>query len=125
MTGPPVIGRRSLALVLAAVTATRAARADEYIAPDVVVFCEPTLEPVLAEIGALWRRRGGAPVRIFAAPTPLLLEQVGHGIRCDIVIGEGDAGASTALERHLIRPETRFGGWRNRLVVAQRGGTSA
>jgi molybdate transport system substrate-binding protein len=119
------IGRRTLALMLpAAAAGIGSARADEYVAPDVVVFCEPTLQHALGEVAALWRRRSGAPVRIFAAPTALLLEQVGHGIRSDIIIGEGDAAAATALQRRLVKPETRFGGWRNHLVVAQRGAAS-
>jgi molybdate transport system substrate-binding protein len=127
MTGSrgTTIGRRTLGLMLAATAATGTARADEYIAPDVVVFCEPTLQYALAQIGALWRQRSGAPVRIFAAPTALLLEQIGHGVRSDIIIGEGDAAVATALQRRLIKPETRFSGWRNRLVVAQRSGAPA
>jgi molybdate transport system substrate-binding protein len=131
MTGSPsvshgaTIGRRTLGLMLAAVAAAGTARADEYIAPDVVVFCEPTLQHALGQIAALWRRRSGAPVRIFAAPTALLLEQIGHGIRSDFIIGEGEAAAETAVQRRLIKPETRFGGWRNHLVVAQRGAALA
>jgi molybdate transport system substrate-binding protein len=124
MTGLPIIGRRRLGLMLAAATVTGTARADD-IAPDVVVFCEPTLQHALGQVGALWRQRGGAPVRVFAAPTALLLAQVGHGIRSDIIIGEGEAAARTALQRRLIKPETRFGGWRNRLVVGQRGVAAA
>jgi molybdate transport system substrate-binding protein len=119
------ISRRILGLMLAASAAIGTARADEYIAADVVVFCEPTLQHALGQVATLWRRRGGAPVRIFTAPTALLLEQIGHGIRGDIIIGEGDAAVATALQRRLIKPETRFSGWRNRLVVAQRGAASA
>jgi molybdate transport system substrate-binding protein len=115
------IGRRTLALMLMAAAATGTARADEYIAADVVVFCEPTLQHALGRVAALWRQRGGAPVRIFAAPTALLLEQIGHGIRSDIVVGEGETAAAAGLQRRLVKPETRFGGWRNHLVLAQRG----
>jgi molybdate transport system substrate-binding protein len=119
------ISRRILGLMLAASAAIGTARANEYIAADVVVFCEPTLQHALGQVATLWRRRGGAPVRIFTAPTALLLEQIGHGIRGDIIIGEGDAAVATALQRRLIKPETRFSGWRNRLVVAQRGAALA
>jgi molybdate transport system substrate-binding protein len=116
------IGRRTLALMLTASAAIGTARADDDIAPDVVVFCEPTLLHALEQVGALWRRRSGVPVRIFDSPTALLLEQIGHGVRSDIIIGEGEATAAAALQRRLIKAQTRFGGWRNRLVVAQRGG---
>ena len=50
------IGRRTLALMLpAAAAGIGSARADEYVAPDVVVFCEPTLQHALGQIAALWR----------------------------------------------------------------------
>jgi molybdate transport system substrate-binding protein len=35
------------------------------------------------------------------------------------MIGEGEAAAAAAVQRKLVKPETRFGGWRNRLVVAE------
>ena len=62
------------------------AHADDKRAPDVVVFCDPTLEPALHKVGALWRSRTGVPVWIFAAPTDLLLAQVDRNARSDIVI---------------------------------------
>ncbi len=101
------------------------ASAQGYVAPDVVVFCEPTLQPVVTEIGALWRKKTGVPVRVFASPTDLLLKQVAHGIRDDIVIAEGDATLAAAMQQGIIKAETRSGGWRNRLVVARRGSISA
>jgi molybdenum ABC transporter molybdate-binding protein len=98
------------------------AHADEF-PPDLVVFCEPTLRPVLAQIGALWQSRTGTPVRVIAAPTPLLLEQLYHHIRSDLIVAQGDP--AQAVERNLIKAETRFDAWRNRLVVAQRAGQAA
>ena len=69
------------------------AHADYPVAPDVVVFCEPTLQHVVADIGALWRARTGIKVRVFTSPTPALLQQIAHHARDDVIIGEGDAEA--------------------------------
>ena len=94
------------------------AQAEYRVAPDVVVFCEPTLHRTLTNLGALWRKQSGIPLRIFASPTPALLEQVSHGARSDLLIGEGDSAAVAAGERHLIKPATLEQLWRNQLVVA-------
>lgn len=112
-------------LTLLAAGGIPTARAENYVAPDVVVLCEPTLEPVVSEIGALWRKRTGFPVRVFASPTAAILQQVAHGVRSDIVIAEGDAAAAAASQQEIIKAETRHGGWRNRLVVARQGSAAA
>jgi molybdate transport system substrate-binding protein len=98
------------------------------VAPDVVVFCEPTLQHAVGDVGALWQKATGVPVRVFTSPTPALLEQIAHHARDDVIIGEGDGNARIAAERSLIQPQTlqQFG--RNRLVVAAldgNGGGSA
>ncbi len=94
------------------------ARADFVVAPDVVVYCEPTLRPAVAEIAERWRQSSGVPVHIFSSPTWAMLEQVGHRARGDLIIGEGEANADDAAGRGIIKPETRHDLWRNRLVVA-------
>ncbi len=110
---------RGLSLIaLALCAAVVPARAEYVVAPDVVVFCEPTLRHALAEASASWRRESGVPVHIFASPTAAMLEQIGHRARSDLVIGEGEDMAAAAVARKLVKPETRFGGWRNRLVLA-------
>ena len=98
------------------------ARADYPVAPDVVVFCEPTLQHVVADIGALWRARTGIKVRVFTSPTPALLQQIAHHARDDVVIGEGDAEADAAADQHLIKKETVERIWSNHLVVASLSG---
>ena len=98
--------------------ATVPARADYPVAPDVVVFCEPTLQHAVADVAALWREATGVPVRIFTSPTWALLQQISHDARDDVVIGEGDTRAAEATERQLIKAETLQRLWRNRLVVA-------
>jgi molybdate transport system substrate-binding protein len=108
----------ALAPALAVLLPAAPARADFVVAPDVVVYCEPTLRPVLAEIAADWRRQTGVPVHLFTSPTAAMLEQIGHHTRADLIIGESDAAAAEAARRQIIKPETRVTLWRNRLVVA-------
>jgi len=94
------------------------AHADYPVAPDVVVFCEPTMQHPITDVAALWRSETGVPVRIFTSPTGALLQQIAHHARDDVVIGEGDATAVGATERQLIKTETLQRLWRNRLVFA-------
>ncbi|MGO8918375.1 MAG: molybdate ABC transporter substrate-binding protein [Stellaceae bacterium] len=107
----------ALGVPVAALLLTVAARAEFVVAPDVVVYCEPTLRPVLAEVAAAWRRESGVPVHLFASPTAAVLQQIGHRARADLVVGEGEAAAAEAARRQVIKPETRVTLWRNRLVV--------
>jgi molybdate transport system substrate-binding protein len=106
-------------LVLALAGLSPPVRAADDGPPDVVVFCDPTLEPALTHVARLWRGQTGVPVHVLTAPTPLLLEQISHRIRSDIIVGEGAAAAAEATARQLIDPQTRVDAWRNRLVVAE------
>ncbi|HXP76866.1 MAG TPA: molybdate ABC transporter substrate-binding protein [Stellaceae bacterium] len=113
------VGGLTLSLLLMVEPAAIApARAEYVVAPDVVVFCEPTLRHAVTDLGAVWRKQTGIPVRVFTSPTWALLEQISHRARSDIVIGEGEAASTAATERHLIKPETLQPLWRNQLVVA-------
>ncbi len=105
-------------VVLAAIAASMSARADYPVAPDVVVFCEPTLRRVVTDLGAEWRKETGVPVRVFAAPTWANLAQIARHTRDDVIIGEGDAVAASATAQHLIKGETVLRLWQNKLVVA-------
>jgi molybdate transport system substrate-binding protein len=107
-----------LVIVLFVAAASVPARADYPVAPDVVVFCEPTLLHPIADAAALWRSETGVPVRIFTSPTWALLQQIAHHARDDVVIGEGETTAAGATVRQLIKAETLQRLWRNRLVVA-------
>ncbi len=81
-------------------------------------FCEPTLRHAVGDVGQLWRRQTGISVRVFTSPTPALLEQIAHGARDDVLVGESEAAAAAANRRHLIKPQTLQRLWRNQLVVA-------
>jgi molybdate transport system substrate-binding protein len=93
-------------------------RAGYAVAPDVVVFCPPTLRHAVSDVGALWRQQTGVPVRIFTSPTEALLQQIAHHARDDVLIGEGDGEARAATGQNLVQPETLRKLWRNQLVVA-------
>jgi molybdate transport system substrate-binding protein len=92
------------------------------VAPDVVVFCEPTLQHALTDVGALWRSQTGIHVRVFAAPTWALLAEIARHVRDDLLIGEGDANAAAAAKQQLIKPATMRQVGRNQLVVAALAG---
>ena len=111
----------ALGLLLAA---TSQARADYPVAPDVVVFCEPTLQHAVADVGAVWRSKTGIKIRLFTSPTSALLEQIAHNARDDVVIGESDAQASAGIDRHLIKKDMLQRLWSNSLVVAALNGAS-
>ncbi len=96
-------------------------RAGYAVAPDVVVFCAPTLRHAVSDVGALWRQQTGVPVRVFTSPTEALLQQIAHHARDDVLIGEGDGEARAATGQNLVQPETLRKLWRNQLVVAAPG----
>jgi molybdate transport system substrate-binding protein len=111
-------------LLAVMVLAASSARADYPVAPDVVVFCEPTLSHAITDVGTFWHSRTGIHVRVFTSPTSALLEQIARHARDDVLIGEGDANAEAAAKRQLITPGTLQRLWRNQLVVAARAGNA-
>jgi molybdate transport system substrate-binding protein len=115
-----MIRMRQILIVLTLCTAAAGAPAfaDYPAAPDVVVFCEPTLRPVVEALGVEWRKETGIPVRVFTATTALNLAMLAHRTRDDILIGEGDAAASAATAQNLIKGETIVKLWHNHLVAA-------
>jgi len=122
-----VLGAGGLAALGAVLAAAPARAEDPAAAPDVVVFCEPTLRAALRATGDDFRRRTGVPVRLFASPTALILQQIARGLRSDLVVIEADPDMLRAVvARGLLRkgpnPEMTF--WRNRLVVAASGTTA-
>ena len=112
--------RRTLLLAAALGTAgvARAETLPDW--PDVVVFCEPTLRPAMLDLGALFRSQTGTPVRVFAAPGPMLVRQSRH-TRNDVMVLQGSDVMDEAARTEAIRPETRTAIGVARLVVARRG----
>jgi molybdate transport system substrate-binding protein len=112
-------------LLLVTFVTAAPAHADYPVAPDVVVFCEPTLQHAMTDIAALWRSESGVKARIFAAPTTaLLLAEIAHHARDDVVIGEGDANAAAAQNQQLVKPDSLHPLGRNHLVIAARSGSA-
>lgn len=88
--------------------------------PDVVVFCEPTLQHAMTEMGAVFHARTGTKVRVFVAPGSMLVRQANH-TRNDVLVLQGSAAMDEAARIDAIRPETRVAVGGNRLVVARHG----
>jgi molybdate transport system substrate-binding protein len=107
-----------LANIVLALPVAAPALAGYPAAPDVVVFCEPTLRHAVADVGELWRQQTGVAVRVFTSPTWALLEQVAHRVRDDVLIGESNAASAAAVRRELIEPRSLQPLGANRLVVA-------
>ncbi len=110
----------ALALLLAGLAIGSAAHGQE-VAPDVVVFTEATMVHAIGDVGQMWRSQTGVPVRVFASPTKLLLEEIAHGVRSDVLIGQGEQEFADALARKLVQPQPVLDAWRDRLVLARRG----
>jgi molybdate transport system substrate-binding protein len=100
--------------LLCAIAGGAPARADYPVAPDVVVFCEPTLRQMVTRLGAEWTKETGVPVRIFAAPNWANAAMGAHHTRDDVFIGEGDI----AEAKDLIKNDTVLKLWQNKLVAA-------
>lgn len=118
-----VAGLVSLALV-AVLAIHSPAYAGYPVAPDVVVFCEPTLQHAVTDVGALWRSQTGIHVRVFTSPTWALLAQIARHARDDVLIGEGEANAAEAGKQQLIKPATLRQVGRNQLVIAALAGSA-
>ena len=119
----PATRRRFLAGLAALTTAPAAvapAWAQDAVAPDVVLYAEPTLRPLLVGIAAAWRRETRVRVVLLSSPTWAMLQQIDHRARADLIIGAGDAEAEAAAQRHIVKADSCARLWRNRLVVAAR-----
>lgn len=96
------------------------ARADFISAPDVVVYCDPTLRPAMQSVGRVFRAQTGVPVRVLSAPGPLLLGLIARGTRDDVLVTQAN-WMDGAAARKLIDATTRAAPWRDRIVLAGHG----
>lgn len=94
------------------------------IPPGVTVFCDPTLGQAMRSLGAISRARAGAPVSVLSAPASLMLAQLQRHTRNDVLVTLSSA-MDQAVQLRLVRPETRIGGFSNRLVLAGLAGSGA
>ncbi len=100
------------------------ARADFISAPDVVVYCDPTLAAALRAVSRVYRAQTGVPVRVLAAPGPLSVELIAHGTRNDVLVTQAD-WLDGAAARRLVDPSTRSQAWLDPTVLAGREATPA
>jgi molybdate transport system substrate-binding protein len=93
-------------------------------ARDLVVYAEPTLKPVMRQLGRLWRTTTGVRVNIFVARTELHLAQIERGTRCDVLVGLAGEAMDDAKTDKLINPATSMPIFRNALVLVARDGAA-
>jgi molybdate transport system substrate-binding protein len=94
-------------------------------ARDLVVYGEPTLEPVLTSLGALWRAKGNSRVHVFVAPTDLSFAQIEHEARCDVIFALAGPVTDAAARRELFDVDSKVAAFRNSLVLVARAGPAA
>lgn len=101
-------------------------RTDTTVPPGVTVFCDPPLGPAMRSLDRVSRMQAGAPVSVLSAPAMAMLAQLQRHTRNDVLFTLSSA-MDLAVELRLVRPETRIGGFTNRLVLAglQGSGTAA
>ena len=88
-------------------------------APDVIVFCDQTLQHGLRAAGERFTVQTGAPVRLFSASPRGMAAQIAHITQTDVLVTQEPVMNGAAA---IIEPETRTGAWRNSLVFAARAG---
>ncbi len=115
-----MLRREALAAIALLAASARGARAHFVDAPDVVVFCDPSLREPVRRLGALFRARTGVPVRILCAPGRLMAEQLARNERDDIFISLLPIVGRLAASG-LAEPARFVGAWRNRLLIAGHG----
>jgi len=118
--------RRRDAVIFLAATATLPLTrpASAVTVPDLGIFCDPTLRPVVTKICDLWFEKTGVPARVLCAPGGLMIAQLVRNARNDVVITRTDSMAAAAAQGQ-IKSETRANLWRGPLVLAVRAGTSS
>ena len=91
-------------------------------ARDLVIFGEPTLKPLLATLGALWRHQRNSGVHVFVAPTDLSFEQIARETRCDVIFALAGPATAAAEQRELFDADSKIVAFGNSLVLVVRAG---
>jgi molybdenum ABC transporter molybdate-binding protein len=86
-------------------------------ARDLVLYGEPTLEPALRSIGALWQGRSGTRVNVFVAPSDLSYAQIERGARCDVIFALAGADTDIAARNKVVDAGTLRRALRNGLTL--------
>jgi ABC-type molybdate transport system substrate-binding protein len=88
-------------------------------AAGVTVFCDPTLAPVVRQVGA----QAGYEVAVLSAPAPLMVQQILRHTRNDVLFTRSDA-MDQAQGLALVVAATRVDGFSAPLAVATLQGWS-
>ncbi|MSO76604.1 MAG: molybdate ABC transporter substrate-binding protein [Alphaproteobacteria bacterium] len=105
---------RTLGLAILLVSAACALSAP---ASGSTVFAAVSLTEALEEIGALYRRESGDPVRFSFAASSSLARQIELGARADIFVSADEAWMDYLVARRLVLAATRTSNLSNRLVL--------
>ncbi len=78
-------------------------------APDLVVYCTPTLTDALSRTAALYRAYRHIPVRIFAGPPAAIEGLIAHRARADIAIADAPTLDALAAAQLISSPRLYLG----------------
>src|SRR5947209_7794211 len=82
---------------------------------DLAVTCDAAAAPAVIAAALAFKQRTGVRVRVFPTPPGLLLPQLGREIQNDIIVTQIST-IDQAEKEGLVKPGSRVGPWRNRLV---------
>lgn len=102
---------------LAPIALASPAEATANAAPDVIVFCDQTLQSGLRAAGDRFTAQTGAPVRLFSTSPKGMVAQIAHVTQTDVLITQRPVMDSAAA---LIKADTLVALGRNTLVFAGR-----
>jgi ABC-type molybdate transport system substrate-binding protein len=93
------------------------------VPPGITLFCDPALSAAMRALDPLSRAQARAPISVLSAPAALMLAQIQRHTRNDVLFTL-TAAMDQAVQRQLVKPETRIDGFSNALVLACRAGTA-
>jgi molybdate transport system substrate-binding protein len=104
---------------IAAVIATAALGASPAMAQDktLTVFAAASLKNALDDTNAAFTKQTGIRIVVSYAATPALVKQIEEGAPADLFISADLQWMDHAVEKKLVKPETRFNLLGNKLVL--------
>jgi ABC-type molybdate transport system substrate-binding protein len=111
--------------LLFGVAAAGSARAEPWLRSYVVIYCDPTLKPVLRRVGEAFTAKTGATVSVFSGPPSVNLGLLAHGTQNDLLISTAETTRAAAAAGALASGPAGVAVWRNRLVIAGARGDAA
>ena len=106
-----------LALVAALAACTLPGHAAEAQKPELLVFAASSLTDVLNELGALYTKEAGQPVKFSYAASSVLAKQIESGAKADAFLSADTEWMDYLATRNLIDKTTRRNLLGNKLVL--------